>query len=144
LASPKARRSSWSSSRFTIVRTPRCMSHAEPSCAGFAPRHSTFGVTTQKFGMGEPRSFVHTEGAAGIDEDGKPARSTNRNAALQVLELAMSVAGLRRDQFHLTVLVGQLQGSRRASRQHLNVGRIGFAAENQARAVLRGRELHVG
>src|SRR6266571_9069973 len=112
------------------------MSHAAPSCAGFAPRHSTFCVTTQKFGMGEPRSFAHTAGAAGIDADGREARSTNRNAPLQVLERVMSAAGLWRDQFHLTVLVGQLHGSRRAPRQHLDMGRIGFAAENQARAVL--------
>src|SRR6266566_954684 len=55
------------------------MSHAAPSCAGFAPRHSTSGVTTQKFGMGEPRSFAHPAGAAGVDEDGKPqVRSANK------------------------------------------------------------------
>src|SRR6266480_570494 len=55
------------------------MSHAAPSCAGFAPRHSTFGVTTQKFGMGEPRSLAHPLGAAGIDEDGKPPiRNANK------------------------------------------------------------------
>src|SRR5216684_1231413 len=67
------------------------MSHAAPSCAGFAPRHSTFGVTTQKFGMGEPRSFGHP--VEGIDEDGKPVRSANKkeNAELRVLERAMSV-----------------------------------------------------
>src|SRR5882762_1368971 len=71
------------------------MSHAAPSCAGFAPRHSTFGVTTQKFGMGEPRSFGHPVGAAGIDEDGKaPVRSANKkeNAEFRVLERAMSVS----------------------------------------------------
>src|SRR6267143_3978341 len=69
------------------------MSHAAPSCAGFAPRHSTFGVTTQKFDMGEPRSLAHPAGAAGIDEDGKPVRSANKkgNAGLQVLERNMSV-----------------------------------------------------
>src|SRR5438034_3710173 len=55
------------------------MSHAAPSCAGFAPRHITFGVTTQKFGIGEPRSSAHPAGAAGIDEDGKPPiRSANK------------------------------------------------------------------
>src|SRR5260221_11808276 len=97
------------------------MSQAAPSGAGFAPRHSTSGVTTQKFGMGEPRSFAHAAGAAGIDEGGKPVSSANKNAALQVLERAMSAAGLGRDQFHLTVLVGQLHGGRRAPRQHLDV-----------------------
>src|SRR6266568_3576365 len=122
------------------------MSHAAPSCAGFAPRHSTSGVTTQKFGIGEPRSFAHPVGAAGIDEDGKTVRNTNKNAALQVLERAMSVddpAELRLDQSHPPVLVAQLQGSSRASRQDLNVGRVGFAAEDQASAVLSGPELHV-
>ena len=80
------------------------MSHAAPSCAGFAPRHSTFGVTTQKFGMGEPRSFVHAEGAAGIDEDGKPARSTNkqRDRGLQVLGRAMSVIRTLAPPAHVT------------------------------------------
>src|SRR6266568_8555165 len=70
------------------------MSHAAPSCAGFAPRHSTSGVTTQKFGIGEPRSFAHPVGAAGIDEDGKPPVSSankRENAGLRVLERAMSV-----------------------------------------------------
>src|SRR6267378_5169325 len=69
------------------------MSHAAPSCAGFAPRHSTFGVTTQKFGMGEPTPLGHPVGAAGTDEDGKPVRSANKkeNAELRVLERAMSV-----------------------------------------------------
>src|SRR5712691_9162098 len=70
------------------------MSHAAPSCAGFAPRHSTFGVTMQKFGIGEPRSFGHPVGATGIDEDGKPpVRSANKkeNAELRVLERNMSV-----------------------------------------------------
>src|SRR6267143_6245767 len=123
------------------------MSHAAPSCAGLAPRHSTFGVTTQKFGIGEPRSFGHPVGAIGIDEDGKPARSANKkeNAELRVLERAMSVDGpaeLRLDELHPPVLVAQLQGSCRASRQDLNVGRVGFTAENQARAVLPGPELH--
>src|SRR2546427_4428648 len=105
------------------------MSHAAPSCAGFAPRHSTFGVTTQKFGIGELRSFAHPVGAAGIDEDGKPpVRSANKkeNAELRVLIRAMSVKDpveLRLDQFHPPVLVAQLQGSRRASRQDLNMGR---------------------
>src|SRR5438034_10902726 len=120
------------------------MSHAAPSCAGFAPRHSTAGVTTQKFGMGEPRSFGHAAGAAGIDEDGKPLRSANKNAALQVSERTMSISELRRDHFHLTVLVAELQGSRRAPRQHLDVGRVAFTTENEARALLRGRELPVG
>src|SRR5437773_49000 len=106
------------------------MSHAAPSCAGFAPRHSTSGVTTQKFGMGEPRSFAHPAGAAGTEKDGKPLKSTNRNAAIQVSELTMSISELRRDHFHLTVLIAQLQGSRRASRQHLNVGRVGFATRH--------------
>src|SRR5207245_4139085 len=57
-----------------------------PSSAGLAPRHITYGVTTQKFGIGEPRSFGHPVGAIGIDEDGKPPiRSTNNkeNAGLQ-------------------------------------------------------------
>src|SRR6267143_6198840 len=68
------------------------MSHAAPSCAGFAPRHSTFGVTMQKFGIGEPRSFGHPVGAAGTDEDGKPVRSaTKKENAGKVLERAMSV-----------------------------------------------------
>src|SRR6267378_3896964 len=69
------------------------MSHAAPSCAGFAPRHSTFGVATQKFGMGEPTPLGHPVEATGIDEDGKPARSANKkeNAELRVLERAMSV-----------------------------------------------------
>src|SRR6267378_4289103 len=69
------------------------MSHAAPSCAGFAPRHSTFGVTTQKFSMGEPASFGHPVGAAGIDEDGKQPVSSakKRNKGLRVLERAMSV-----------------------------------------------------
>src|SRR5213594_1002866 len=104
------------------------MSHAAPSCAGFAPRHSTFGVTTQKFGIGELRSFGHPVGVAGIDEDGKPVRSANKkeNAELRVLERAMSVKDpveLRLDQFHPPVPVAQLQGCSRTSRQHLNVGR---------------------
>src|SRR5436853_1426193 len=70
------------------------MSHAAPSCAGFAPRHSTFGVTTQKFDMGEPRSLAHPAGAAGIDEDGKQPVSSakkKRNTLSQLLERAMSV-----------------------------------------------------
>src|SRR6266480_2197433 len=55
------------------------MSHAAPSRAGFAPRHITFGVTTQKFDIGEPRSSAHPAGAAGTDEDGKPPiRSANK------------------------------------------------------------------
>jgi hypothetical protein len=44
--------------------------------------------------MGEPRSFGHPVGAAGIDEDGKPpVRSANKkeNAELRMLERAMSV-----------------------------------------------------
>src|SRR5437588_1800649 len=70
------------------------MSHAAPSCAGFAPRQSTFGCTTQKFAMGEPRSFGHAAGAAGIDEAGIPVRSTNKNATLEVFERTMAVDGL--------------------------------------------------
>src|SRR5712671_6549682 len=55
------------------------MSHAAPSCAGFAPRHSTSGVTTQKFGIGDARSLEHPTGTFGIDEDGKPqVRSANK------------------------------------------------------------------
>jgi len=102
------------------------MSHAAPSCAGFAPRHTTFGVTTQKFGIGEPRSFGHPVGAAGIDEDGKPVRSANKkgNAGLQVLERNMSVHETRVVDDHATRAEGQRgdiddgQGDEKALRVH--------------------------
>src|SRR5712691_6117060 len=65
------------------------MSHAASSCAGFAPRHMTFGVTTQKFGIGEPRSSGHAAGAMGVDEDGKlPIRSMNKKESARLLTRA--------------------------------------------------------
>ena len=51
---------------------------------------------------------------------------------------------LRFEYLFSSIFVAQLQGSTRASRQDLDISRVGFAAEYQACPVFRGRELYIG
>src|SRR5665647_1215187 len=61
------------------------MSHAAPSLSGLAPRQSTFGVTTQKCLIAEPRLFEHAPATLCFDADAQlHIENTNRSVKVRL------------------------------------------------------------
>src|SRR5512139_605654 len=60
------------------------MSHAAPSLSGLAPRQSTFGVTTQKFGIAEPRLFEHGPATLCVDTDAQQPHNETTTRRVKV------------------------------------------------------------
>jgi len=116
--SPSARLSSCSSSRFHDRPYP-ALNATRRRPARASPRATARPASLRKIRFGS-RGRVACAGSGRHRRRGETAvRSANRECGDCRCWSGPFAAGLRRDQFYLTVLVGQLQRRGRAPRQHL-------------------------